>query len=129
MFRTAALRSAALAVARRSATTTAARSFSSVVVSRPTLVQKALVAPVSRVASWNAVRAYSAGSGLSKEDVEGRILSLLAGFDKVRFYLSGESAVLCVDTGDLCAVVALEIAWWILGDGIGHGNNEDGFMI
>ncbi|KAK7745800.1 mitochondrial acyl carrier protein [Cytospora paraplurivora] len=81
MFRTAALRSAASVVARRSATT-ATRSFSSVV-SRPTLVQKALVAPVSRVASWNAVRAYSAGSGLSKEDVEGRILSLLAGFDKV----------------------------------------------
>lgn len=43
------------------------------------------VAPVSRVAGPVAVRCYAAGSGLSKEDVEGRITSLLAGFDKVRF--------------------------------------------
>ncbi|ROW00175.1 hypothetical protein VSDG_03630 [Cytospora chrysosperma] len=80
MFRTAVLRSAASVAARRSAT----RSFSSVV-SRPALVSKSAVAPfVSRVASWNAVRGYASGSGLSKEDVEGRIMSLLAGFDKVR---------------------------------------------
>lgn len=79
MFRTAVLRSAASVAARRSAT----RSFSSVV-SRPALVSKSAVAPfVSRVASWNAVRGYASGSGLSKEDVEGRIMSLLAGFDKV----------------------------------------------
>lgn len=91
MFRTAAvLRSAASAAARRSAAaTTASRSFSSVV-SRPTVAassKAAFAAPVSRVAGWNSVRCYAAGSGLSKEDVEGRITSLLAGFDKVRLLL------------------------------------------
>lgn len=87
MFRTAAaLRSAAAAAARRSVVANTSRSFSSVVVSRPTLVSRAVsVAPVSRVAGPIAVRCYAAGSGLSKEDVEGRITSLLAGFDKVRF--------------------------------------------
>ena len=86
MFRTAVLRSAASAAARRSVVATS-RSFSSVV-SRPTLVSRAVsVAPVSRVAGWTAVRCYAAGGGLSKEDVEGRITSLLAGFDKVRFYI------------------------------------------
>ncbi|ROW02424.1 hypothetical protein VMCG_06033 [Cytospora schulzeri] len=80
MFRTAVLRSAASVAARRSAT----RSFSSVV-SRPALVKKSAVAPfVSRVASWNAVRGYASGSGLSKEDAEGRIMSLLTGFDKIK---------------------------------------------
>lgn len=85
MFRSAAvLRSAASAAARRSVVaTTTSRSFSSVV-SRPTLASKVVAAPVSRVAGWNSVRCYAAGSGLSKEDVEGRITSLLAGFDKVR---------------------------------------------
>ncbi|KAL2276523.1 hypothetical protein FJTKL_00833 [Diaporthe vaccinii] len=85
MFRSAAvLRSAASAAARRSVVaTTTSRSFSSVV-SRPTLASRAVAAaPVSRVAGWNSVRCYAAGSGLSKEDVEGRITSLLAGFDKV----------------------------------------------
>ncbi|KAJ0107488.1 hypothetical protein N8I77_013742 [Diaporthe amygdali] len=81
MFRTAVLRSAASAAARRSVVATTSRSFSSVV-SRPALASKA-VAPISRVASWTTVRCYAAGSGLSKEDVEGRITSLLAGFDKV----------------------------------------------
>lgn len=86
MFRSAAvLRSAASAAVRRSATTTS-RSFSSVV-SRPTIASKVVAAPVSRVAGWNSVRCYAAGSGLSKEDVEGRITSLLAGFDKVRLLL------------------------------------------
>lgn len=33
------------------------------------------------------MRCYSAAGGLSKEDVEGRITSLLAGFDKVRLLL------------------------------------------
>lgn len=88
MFRTAAaLRSAASAAARRSVVANStSRSFSSVV-SRPTLAasRAVSVAPVSRVAGPIAVRCYAAGSGLSKEDVEGRITSLLAGFDKVRF--------------------------------------------
>lgn len=90
MFRSAAvLRSAASAAARRSvAATTTSRSFSSVV-SRPTLASRVVAAaPVSRVAGWNSVRCYAAGSGLSKEDVEGRITSLLAGFDKVRLLFS-----------------------------------------
>ncbi|KAL1869115.1 mitochondrial acyl carrier protein [Diaporthe australafricana] len=83
MFRTAVLRSVASAAARRSAAATTSRSFSSVV-SRPTLAARAVAAtPVSRVAGWTAVRCYSAGSGLTKDDVEGRITSLLAGFDKV----------------------------------------------
>ncbi|KAI3400083.1 hypothetical protein diail_4621 [Diaporthe ilicicola] len=84
MFRTAVLRSVTSAAARRSAVAaTTSRSFSSVV-SRPTLAVRAVVAaPVSRVAGWTAVRCYAAGSGLTKEDVEGRITSLLAGFDKV----------------------------------------------
>lgn len=99
MFRTAVLRSAASAAARRSAATTTSRSFSSVV-SRPTLASRAVAAaPVSRVAGWTAVRCYAAGSGLTKDDVEGRITSLLAGFDKVRFsgfalgFVEGRGAV------------------------------------
>lgn len=93
MFRTA-LRSAASAAARRSVVATnTSRSFSSVV-SRPTLAARAVAAaPVSRVAGWNSVRCYAAGSGLSKEDVEGRITSLLAGFDKVRFYVCSGNEV------------------------------------
>ncbi|KUI59479.1 Acyl carrier protein, mitochondrial [Cytospora mali] len=83
MFRTAAIRSAAAVAARRSATT-ATRSFSSVVVSRPALVKTSAVASFSRVASWNAVRGYSSGgAGLVKGDVEARIMGLLSGFDKV----------------------------------------------
>ncbi|KUI72447.1 Acyl carrier protein, mitochondrial [Cytospora mali] len=82
MFRTAAIRSAAAVAARRSATT-ATRSVSSSVVSRPALVKKSAVASFSRVASWNAVRGYSSGAGLAKDDVEARIIGLLNGFDKV----------------------------------------------
>ncbi|KAG6353731.1 hypothetical protein INS49_005440 [Diaporthe citri] len=84
MFRSAAvLRSAASAARRSVVATNTSRSFSSVV-SRPTLASRAVAAaPVSRVAGWNSVRCYAAGSGLSKGDVEGRITSLLAGFDKV----------------------------------------------
>jgi hypothetical protein len=49
----------------------------------------AAAAPSSRAAllpkiqSFAAVRMYSAGGSLSKEAVEGRIISLLQGFDKV----------------------------------------------
>lgn len=38
---------------------------------------------VPRVQAVKAVRMYSAGGGLNKEEVEGRIISLLSGFDKV----------------------------------------------
>lgn len=54
---------------------------------------RSIVAPVApRVAvaaapkiqnSFQAVRFYSAGGALNKEEVEGRIISLLQGFDKV----------------------------------------------
>lgn len=47
------------------------------------IISKKTVAPVA----WKiaGVRTYASGAGLSKEDVEGRIIGLLAGFDKVRF--------------------------------------------
>jgi NADH dehydrogenase (ubiquinone) 1 alpha/beta subcomplex 1 len=43
---------------------------------------RAVAAPV-RVQSLMGMRMYSAGGSLNKEEVEGRILSLLQGFDKV----------------------------------------------
>lgn len=46
----------------------------------------AIVAP--RVATLQAVRFYAGGGGLNKEEVEGRIISLLSGFDKVRICVS-----------------------------------------
>lgn len=114
MFRTAVLRSAASAAARRSVVATTSRSFSSVV-SRPALASKA-VAPISRVASWTTVRCYAAGSGLSKEDVEGRITSLLAGFDKVRSPQAMRhrlSLMCCNRTGNvLWASPVLLLRWW-----------------
>lgn len=83
MFRTSLLRTASTVAARR-AVVPAARTF----VSRPAAaaalrVNAKTVAPVA----WKvgSVRAYSAAGGLSKEDVEGRIVGLLAGFDKVSF--------------------------------------------
>ncbi|KAM4055810.1 phosphopantetheine attachment site domain-containing protein [Hirsutella rhossiliensis] len=54
-----------------------------------TAILRAVAAPavraVARPAAANlvAVRMYSAGGGLDKEAVEGRIMSLLQGFDKV----------------------------------------------
>ncbi|KAI1338131.1 acyl carrier protein [Xylariaceae sp. FL0016] len=74
MFRTALLRSAT-AVSR--------------VASRPAVARsaftpaRAVFAPASRVAALSAVRMYSAASGLKKEEVEGRIMGILNGFDKV----------------------------------------------
>lgn len=84
MFRTSLLRTASTVAARRAvvaaaaAPAAAARTF----VSRPAAALRVkAVAPVA----WKvgSVRAYSAAGGLSKEDVEGRIVGLLAGFDKV----------------------------------------------
>ncbi|KAL6887959.1 acyl carrier protein [Trichoderma evansii] len=76
MFRTAILRTSASAV--RAA------------VARPAVIRRtalmaaprAVAVPV-RVQSLMGVRMYSAGGSLNKEEVEGRILSLLQGFDKV----------------------------------------------
>ncbi len=76
MFRTAVLRS----VAARAAFAPAVR--------RTTLVAAPrVVAPMAlRAAQFVPVRMYSAGGGLKKEEVEGRIMSLLQGFDKVRLF-------------------------------------------
>ncbi|KAJ4417867.1 mitochondrial acyl carrier protein [Gnomoniopsis sp. IMI 355080] len=83
MFRTSLLRTASTVAARRAVVVPAARTFvsrSAGAASAAALRTKA-VAPVA----WKvgSVRAYSAAGGLSKEDVEGRIVGLLAGFDKV----------------------------------------------
>ncbi|KAI0508741.1 acyl carrier protein-like protein [Xylaria bambusicola] len=72
MFRTAILRSAV--TASRIARPVAARSA---------FVMPKAVAQTSRIAAVPAVRMYSAGGGLKKEEVEGRIMSILSGFDKV----------------------------------------------
>ena len=71
MFRSAVLRS--LRVAARPATI---RSFAPV-------APRVASAAVPKIQSFQAVRFYSAGGALNKEEVEGRIMSLLQGFDKV----------------------------------------------
>jgi NADH dehydrogenase (ubiquinone) 1 alpha/beta subcomplex 1 len=76
MFRTALLRTAPRAASMVAVRPAAARTFIAVA-ARPVRV----MAP--RAASYQAVRMYSAGGGLNKEEVEGRIMSLLSGFDKV----------------------------------------------
>lgn len=79
MLRTAFIRTAQ--VAARPVVALPARRFASSVAMRPA---------VARVAAPRAimgVRNYSAGGSLQKEEVEGRIMSLLQGFDKVSFLL------------------------------------------
>ncbi|KAK3179932.1 mitochondrial acyl carrier protein [Lecanicillium sp. MT-2017a] len=79
MFRTSALRSASRAAA-AAALRPVARSTSMFAAAAP----RAVAAPVAvRAQSFVPVRMYSAGGGLKKEEVEGRIMSLLQGFDKV----------------------------------------------
>lgn len=46
---------------------------------------RAAVAPAPRLAAFKSVRMYSAASGLKKEEVEGRIMGILQGFDKVSY--------------------------------------------
>ncbi|KAF4970981.1 hypothetical protein FSARC_2084 [Fusarium sarcochroum] len=61
------------------------------VAARPAAVRSFAVAPrvatataaVPKIQSFQAVRFYSAGGALNKDEVEGRIISLLQGFDKV----------------------------------------------
>ncbi|KAK7943924.1 acyl carrier protein [Apiospora aurea] len=72
MFRTALIRTAA--VAARAAARPVARAPVSRVLA---------AAPTSRVAAFKTVRMYSAAAGLKKEEVEGRIMGILSGFDKV----------------------------------------------
>ncbi|PMB64104.1 Acyl carrier protein, mitochondrial [Beauveria bassiana] len=73
MFRTAAIRSVT-------------RAAFAPVVRRTALVAPRVAAPMTLRAaqSFVPVRMYSAGGGLKKEDVEGRIMSLLQGFDKIK---------------------------------------------
>ncbi|KAI1367600.1 acyl carrier protein-like protein [Xylaria arbuscula] len=58
-------------------------------VARPVAARPAFAMPratamqTSRIAAVPAVRMYSAASGLKKEEVEGRIMGILSGFDKV----------------------------------------------
>ncbi|WYZ33792.1 hypothetical protein EsH8_I_000068 [Colletotrichum jinshuiense] len=76
MFRTAVLRSAAAAT----------RAIRPAVQQAAPLARTSLVAPraVFRAAPKAiSVRMYSAATGLNKEEVEGRIIALLQGFDKV----------------------------------------------
>ncbi|KAI0432738.1 acyl carrier protein-like protein [Xylaria sp. FL1042] len=72
MFRTAFFRSAA--AASRVARPVAARSAFAI---------PRIAAPTSRIAAIPAVRMYSAASALKREEVEGRIMGILNGFDKV----------------------------------------------
>lgn len=76
MFRTAVLRTSASAV--RAVARPVAIRRTAALAAAP----RAVAAPF-RVQSLMGVRMYSAGGGLHKEEVEGRIMSLLQGFDKV----------------------------------------------
>ncbi|KAI1164184.1 acyl carrier protein-like protein [Nemania serpens] len=76
MFRTAILRSG-LAASRVVARPVATRSAFAI----PRAATSAT--PASRIAAVPAVRMYSAGGALKKEEVEGRIIGILNGFDKV----------------------------------------------
>ncbi|KAH7129415.1 acyl carrier protein-like protein [Dactylonectria estremocensis] len=73
MFRSAVLRSAS--AARAAIRPAAQRTAFAVAAPRVSVLPK--------IQSLQAVRMYSAGGALSKDEVEGRIVSLLQGFDKV----------------------------------------------
>ncbi|KAK1993025.1 acyl carrier protein [Colletotrichum falcatum] len=76
MFRTAVLRSAAAAT----------RALRPAVQQSAPLARRSLVAPPSAFRAAPkaiSVRMYSAAAGLNKQEVEGRIMALLQGFDKV----------------------------------------------
>ena len=88
MFRTAVLRSAVRAAARPAVRST---TFAA-----PRVAVRSPAAVVPQVQKWMAVRMYSAGGSLKKEEVEGRIMSLLQGFDKVSFWLVGGWDALCI---------------------------------
>ncbi|KAK4183669.1 acyl carrier protein-like protein [Podospora australis] len=77
MFRTAILRSAA--VASRTAVRTSIPRLST----RATVAAPSALRFVPKVASWNVVRGYASGGGLEKAEVYERIKQLLSGFDKV----------------------------------------------
>jgi NADH dehydrogenase (ubiquinone) 1 alpha/beta subcomplex 1 len=80
MFRTAALRTAASAVRAVARPVAIRRTAAAAAFAAP---RAAAAAPLRIQQSVMGVRMYSAGGGLNKEEVEGRIMSLLQGFDKV----------------------------------------------
>ncbi|KUJ10657.1 acyl carrier protein-like protein [Mollisia scopiformis] len=75
MFRTALLRSA------RSATSQAVRISGTI--ARPSLSSSVVTKSRFAPSAFQAARCYSAAAGLSKTEVEGRIVDLLKNFDKV----------------------------------------------
>jgi NADH dehydrogenase (ubiquinone) 1 alpha/beta subcomplex 1, acyl-carrier protein len=78
MFRTAILRTSA-SVARVALRPAARRTM--IAAASPRIGAASAVIP--KLQTLRAVRLYSAGGSLNKEEVEGRIMSLLQGFDKV----------------------------------------------
>ncbi|KAI1088036.1 acyl carrier protein [Rostrohypoxylon terebratum] len=61
----------------------ASRAAARPAVRRVIMPARAVVAPAPRLVAFQAVRMYSAGGGLSKVEVEGRIINILTSFDKV----------------------------------------------
>ncbi|KAI0118033.1 acyl carrier protein [Hypoxylon sp. NC0597] len=62
---------------------TASRAAARPIVRRAVLPARAVFAPTPKLATFQTVRMYSAASGLKREEVEGRIMGILQGFDKV----------------------------------------------
>lgn len=81
MFRTAMIRSAAAAASRAVARPAAFRAAASPFVAK-------VAAPAPKFAALQTVRMYSAASGLNQQEVEGRIIGILNGFDKVSVSLT-----------------------------------------
>ncbi|KAI1802535.1 acyl carrier protein-like protein [Daldinia bambusicola] len=67
----------------RTAATASRAAVARPIARRAAIPARAVFAPAPRLAAFQAVRMYSAGSGLKKEEVEGRIMNILQGFDKV----------------------------------------------
>ncbi|KAI2463158.1 acyl carrier protein [Annulohypoxylon bovei var. microspora] len=61
----------------------ATRAAARPVARRAIMPTRAVFAPAPRLAAFQAVRMYSAGGALSKDEVEARITQILAGFDKI----------------------------------------------
>lgn len=81
MFRTAMIRSAAAAASRAVARPAAFRATASPFAAK-------VAAPAPKFAALQTVRMYSAASGLNQQEVEGRIIGILNGFDKVSVSLT-----------------------------------------
>ncbi|KAI1207516.1 acyl carrier protein [Annulohypoxylon truncatum] len=62
---------------------TASRAAARPVARRAIMPARAVLTPAPRLATFQATRMYSAGGGLKREEVEGRIGHILETFDKV----------------------------------------------